>query len=532
MFNFLLAIDPVAFEIFGLEVRWYALCILGGALLTLFFSQRIIKSYGYGKELLSDMFLYALIGGLIGTRLWYILANLHEFLAAGNIFEIIWAMISVWDGGLAVQGGVLLGTICGFWFLFKYYPDTKKYPKALIADVIIPNILIAQVLGRWGNFFNQEVYGKCVSAASWEFLPEFIIEQMSVCHSPADIAVPLFLIEGVINLIGWVLITFVLRYAWTSHKDGYLSAFYFIWYGIVRLCLEPLRSSEFQMSVATDGIPTSMVMSALYVIGGIIVILLVNYNARISEKERTIVLYKKDVGTAVFLSIITFGVYFVIWMNSLIKAVNSTKKTNTNSVAEMLCILFVPFYSLYWWYSRGEYLKRYINSKYEADKASNSGAIYLIFGLLGLPIISAALFQKDLNQFVLSDDEKYIYIKNEREQIESPKEVLKKNILTLSIANAYYKMRTTKYLSRNLENNNYGLDTFMTSLCPFYWFKFYKKYGELCVNELNERGLIVEGYESNEAFFNDLKNKCYIPFGASYVLAKGMNTLYANDLGE
>ena len=157
------------------------------------------------------------------------------------------------------------------------------------------------------------------------------------------------------------------------------------------------------MSVATDGIPTSMVMSALYVIGGIIVILLVNYNEK-----------KKD-----------------------------------------------------------------------------------MYG-----------------------------------EIESPKEVLKKNILTLSIANAYYKMRTTKYLSRNLENKNYGLDTFMTSLCPFYWFKFYKKYGELCVNELNERGLIVEGYESNEAFFNDLKNKCYIPFGASYVLAKGMNTLYANDLGE
>ena len=97
MFDFLLALDPVAFEIFGLEVRWYALCILGGALLTLFFSQRIIKSYGYGKELLSDMFLYALIGGLIGTRLWYILANLHEFLSAGNIFEIIWAMISVWN---------------------------------------------------------------------------------------------------------------------------------------------------------------------------------------------------------------------------------------------------------------------------------------------------------------------------------------------------------------------------------------------------------------------------------------------------
>ena len=95
MTAFLQAIDPVAFELFGIEIRWYALCILGGALLTLFFSQRIIKSYGYGKELLSDMFLYALIGGLIGTRLWYIIANLHEFLAAGNIFEIISGIISI-----------------------------------------------------------------------------------------------------------------------------------------------------------------------------------------------------------------------------------------------------------------------------------------------------------------------------------------------------------------------------------------------------------------------------------------------------
>ena len=403
MFDFLLAIDPVAFQIFGLDVRWYALCILCGAFLTLFFSQRIIRSYGYGKELLNDMFLYALIGGLIGTRIWYILANLHEFLQAGNIFEIIWAMISVWDGGLAIQGGVLLGTACGFWFLFKYYPDVKKYPKALMADIIIPNILIAQVLGRWGNFFNQEVYGKCVDSSSWEFLPEFIIDQMSVCHSPADIAVPLFLIEGVINFVGWILITFVLRYCWMKRKDGYLAAIYFIWYGVVRLCLEPLRDASFQMSVGAEGIPTSMVMSSLYVIGGILVILLINYNAK-----------RKD-----------------------------------------------------------------------------------LYG-----------------------------------QIEEPKEVLKKNILTLSIANAYYKMRTTKYLSRNLENNNYGLDTFMASVCPFYWFKFYEKYGEMCINELNERGLIAEGYESNEAFKQDLKNKCYIPFMASYVLAKGMNTLYANDLGE
>ena len=122
MTAFLQAIDPVAFELFGIEIRWYALCILTGALFCLFVCQKIIKSYGYGKEILSDMFLYAFLGGLIGARLWYIIASIHEFLDDGNIFQIIGSMIAVWDGGLAIQGGVVLGVICGFWFFFKYYP--------------------------------------------------------------------------------------------------------------------------------------------------------------------------------------------------------------------------------------------------------------------------------------------------------------------------------------------------------------------------------------------------------------------------
>ena len=121
--------DGIAFHLLGIPIRFYALCILIGALITLIVTQRIIKSYGYGKELIGDMFLYAFLGGLVGARLWYIIANIHEFLDNGNIFQIIWSMIAVWEGGLAVQGGVVLGTICGFWYLYRFYPDKKKYPK-------------------------------------------------------------------------------------------------------------------------------------------------------------------------------------------------------------------------------------------------------------------------------------------------------------------------------------------------------------------------------------------------------------------
>ena len=396
MTAFLQAIDPVAFELFGIEIRWYALCILTGALFCLFVCQKIIKSYGYGKEILSDMFLYAFLGGLIGARLWYIIASIHEFLDDGNIFQIIGSMIAVWDGGLAIQGGVVLGVICGFWFLFKYYPDKEKYPKGLIADIIIPNILIAQVAGRWGNFFNQEVYGQCVSSSSWEFLPEFIIEQMSVC-SGDKIAVPLFLIEGTINFIGWILITFVLRHFWTKRRDGYLSCVYFIWYGIVRISLEPLRDSQYKKSMTDGGLPISMIMSALFIVGGLFVMWLINYSAK-----------RKD----------TYG------------------------------------------------------------------------------------------------------------ETDDPNKVLVNSILTLTFSKVYFIGKTTKYLSRNLENNNYGLDSFMLAICPFYFIKFYKKYGELCYNEFKERGLEVEGLEE---FKEKLNMKKFIPFAPAPYLAKYMNYLYEND---
>lgn len=400
MIGFFQAIDPVAIELFGIPIRWYAICILCGALIALFVSQKILKSYGYGKEIIGDMFLYAFIGGLLGARIWYVIANFHEFIEYGNIFEILWGMISVWDGGLAIQGGVILGAICGFWFLYKNYPDNKKYPKGLIADVIIPNILIAQVAGRWGNFFNQEVYGECVSASSWEFLPEFIIEQMSVCTTNDKIAVPLFLIEGIINFIGWILITFVLRYLWTNKKNGYLSCIYFIWYGVVRMILEPFRDSQFNMSMTEGGIHTSMLMSGLFIIGGILAMVFINYNSKRLD---------------------TYG------------------------------------------------------------------------------------------------------------KVDDPKKVLTNSILTLTISKSYFASKTAKYLSRNLDDNNYSYDCFMLAICPFYWFKFYKKYGELCFNELKERNIEVDGLEN---FNEELKNKCYIPFAPAPYLAKYMNLLYLDDVKE
>ena len=345
-------ISPVAITLFGIEIRWYAICILVGAVLALFVSQRIVRNYGYGKEILSDMFLYAFLGGLVGARLWYILANIHEFLDEGNIFKIIWSMLSVWNGGLAVQGGVILGAICGFWFLYKRYPDKEKYPKGLIADAIIPNILIAQVLGRWGNFFNQEVYGLCVSRSDWEFLPEFILEQMqggSIVCQVGYIHTPLFLIEGTINFIGWILITFVLRSLWTKRKDGYLSCLYFIWYGIVRISLEPLRDPVYQMSVTDGGIPTSMVMSGLFIIGGLVVMWLINYTSKRKDTYSQVDEPKK----VLLNSILTLTLSRVFFANKTAKYLSRNLYDNNYSY-DCFMLSVCPFYGVKFYNKYGE----------------------------------------------------------------------------------------------------------------------------------------------------------------------------------
>ena len=116
-------------------------------------------------------------------------------------------------------------------------------------------------------------------------------------------------------------------------------------------------------------------------------------------------------------------------------------------------------------------------------------------------------------------------------QVDEPKKVLINSIITLTLSRVFFANKTAKYLSRNLDNNNYEYDCFMLSVCPFYGIKFYKKYGELCYQELKERNIEVEGLEE---FREKLKTKSYIPFAASPYLAKYMNALYLtnNNQGE
>ena len=136
----------------SIHIQWYAICILFGAFLAYLLGQYRFKQLGYDKEILSDYFYALLFVGIIGARLWYVVFSFDYYIS--RPIEIF----AVWQGGLAIQGGILSGLVYSYYFFKKW-----NIPFLIAGDAIMPGILIAQACGRWGNFFNQEAFGEGVS---------------------------------------------------------------------------------------------------------------------------------------------------------------------------------------------------------------------------------------------------------------------------------------------------------------------------------------------------------------------------------
>jgi phosphatidylglycerol:prolipoprotein diacylglycerol transferase len=264
-------IDPIALKLGPIEIHWYAITMITGAFVVYFICDYLFKKEGYFKDLASNLLFMCFPAGVLSARLWWVLSNLDHVAQNGGFLYAI----NISTGGLAIQGGVIGGALVGIIYVKHWHPEVN-IKKGI--DIVIPNILIAQAIGRWGNFFNKEVFGSCTTPESLSFLPKFIVQQMTgefigdpitYACGLGNAAQPLFLYEGLINLFGAFLISFVLRKYWKKWRyDTDLAALYLVWYGTVRLFLEPLRNEEFIM--VQWGIRTSILMSILFVVGGII----------------------------------------------------------------------------------------------------------------------------------------------------------------------------------------------------------------------------------------------------------------------
>lgn len=267
------------------RLTFYGLIIVSGVFVVYFICDRQFYLEYKKHNILDNLVLVAFPCGIIGARIWYVVGN-WERMFKGRPFTDVFA---IWDGGLTILGGAAFGALAGILFIIF----RRKYVKLSFAmDVCIPSILIAQAIGRWGNFFNCEVYGKAVELSNgWQWLPTWIANQMAVSNSGSvvlaagQIYAPLFLIEGMVNLAGY----FIIRYGigkglkkWL--KGGELAASYFIWYGIVRFIMEPLRDEAFNMGTDNAWSVINSLMYILIGVGMIVIIQLLSYEKKENSK--------------------------------------------------------------------------------------------------------------------------------------------------------------------------------------------------------------------------------------------------------
>ncbi len=248
----------------GFSIAWYALCILGGALFVYFLCDH--KMYQqYGKHgVIESTFLIAFPAGILGARIWYVIGNWK----VDGFDQDPLMMFRIWEGGLTVLGGAIMGIVVGvLWFIWR----NKQYSIWIAVDMIVPTILLAQAIGRLGNFFNCEVHGNPVSIEAWSFLPMIITRNGMFSSSEAALTngtfyLPLFLIEGVLNIGGYFIIASLFGKKFRKYTElGDLGFAYVAVYGVIRSALEPLRNTSFNMG---ENGYWSWIFSCLFVVFG------------------------------------------------------------------------------------------------------------------------------------------------------------------------------------------------------------------------------------------------------------------------
>lgn len=231
MNNILGAIDPIAFSFGSLDVYWYGIIIATGIFAAIFLSTREAEKRGIEGDHIVDMALWAIPLAFIGARLYYVLFELGYYLEHPS------QIIAIWNGGIAIYGGLIAGGLTVYWYTKK-----KGIPIWLMLDILAPNVLLAQAMGRWGNYMNQEAHGGEVTRTFLEnlFLPDFIINQMEINGVYYH---PTFLYESLWSLLGFILIV-VLRNKKHLLRQGEVALSYVLWYSFGRFFIEGLRTDS------------------------------------------------------------------------------------------------------------------------------------------------------------------------------------------------------------------------------------------------------------------------------------------------
>lgn len=301
-------VSEIAFKIFGTPVYFYALIIAFGMMLAVGYAFWRFYENKIKIDIVIDYAIWILPMSIVGARLYYVIFDMMD--RPDMYFEVtqiggkevssfvgfLYSIVAVWEGGLAVYGGVIAGGIC-----ILIVSKIKKMNTFKILDIAVPSVLFAQTLGRWGNFFNAEAYGGPTTSflrmCSPEFPKRLFLEQGYTFEQIANGEVgvhPTFLYEslwnvtGVLLMIGTLIVaTKIIKVKKEKHIDGVFFAFYMMWYGFGRMFIERLRTDSLWIVIGGARVIRVSVLVAVvtFVIGTLLMTFLITRRILIVKKN-------------------------------------------------------------------------------------------------------------------------------------------------------------------------------------------------------------------------------------------------------
>lgn len=251
----ILEVDRVAISLGKINIYWYSILILTGILIAYCIARKECKNIGIKINDLDD-FAFGLIPiAILGARIYYCIFTFNEF--KNNILGIF----KIWEGGLAIHGGIIAGVI---WLI--YFTKKRRINVLKFMDIVAPGLILAQAIGRWGNFFNGEAHGGIVTRTFLEnlHLPKFIIEGMNIKGVYYQ---PTFLYESIWCILGFILI-------YTIYKkikiNGLTLSIYLSWYSLGRFFIENLRTDSLMIGPLRIAQVISIILFTIGIIGIII----------------------------------------------------------------------------------------------------------------------------------------------------------------------------------------------------------------------------------------------------------------------
>ncbi|NLZ61232.1 MAG: prolipoprotein diacylglyceryl transferase [Acholeplasmataceae bacterium] len=302
-------LDNRVVTIFGRSIVFYSFFIMTGIVIAIFLSLKEVKRHGMKQDDLMDGVLWIVPVAILGSRLWYVAFEWDSFAGGGfgpTLLRILGFSSGTLDfssfglSGLAIHGAFFTAIICAF-----IHTKIRKIDFLTILDIVAVGFIVAQTIGRWGNFFNQEAHGNLVGGITDGVanltleqqyhhlrhvlhLPEFVVNNMYIkagFHG-FDVAPltgfyhPTFFYESMLNLVGFSLMLILRRIK--KVQIGEIFAFYLIWYGGIRIFIETMRTDPLTFELFGMTFKSAIVTSSLMILGGILISLYV----RIKRKEK------------------------------------------------------------------------------------------------------------------------------------------------------------------------------------------------------------------------------------------------------